>query len=505
MKILSVKQIREADQYTILNEPIKSIDLMERAAFKSYQWIIEKFDNTYQFNIFCGLGNNGGDGLVIARLLSENGFLVNVFKVMHSNNFSDEFLENDKRFSKLYPKNISIIKKIGDIKPIDISKKNIIIDAILGSGLSKPISGIIEDTVKWINHQSCLVISIDIPTGLFSDDNSDNNLKAITKADFTLTFQFPKLAFMFPENEEFVGNLEVLDIGLHPNFLKDVKTNSFFIESNDLQAFFKYRKKYSHKGSYGHALLLAGSYGKIGAAILASKSCLKSGSGLITVHLPECGYQIIQTSFPEAMVSVDKNENFISEIPDISKYDSIAIGPGIGTEEETQKAFKLLIQSSKIPLIIDADAINILSENQTWLSFLPSNSILTPHPKEFERLVGKSSNSMEKMKLAKDFSSKFQVFIILKGANSMIVSPNGNYYFNSTGNPGMATGGSGDVLTGILLGLMSQGYSPFETCLIGVYLHGFAGDLALKTNTVETLIASNITRNLNKAFRETFY
>ena len=505
MKILSINQIKEADLFTIANEPIKSIDLMERAATKCYEWIIEKFDKSFEFNIFCGLGNNGGDGLAIARLLYQNGFNVRVLKVIHSKNMSDDFLINEKRFKNLNSKGIHNIKIDKDFSSINLHNKNIIIDAILGSGLSKPISGIINNIVELINKQNSIVISIDTPTGLFAENNDENTKDGVIKADFTLTFQFPKLSFMFPENFEFVGNFEILDIGLHQDYINKVKTSNFLIEDKDLQTIFKYRNKFSHKGNYGHALLISGSYGKIGAAVLASKACMRSGVGLLTVHLPEIGYQIIQTSVPEAMVNADKNMNCISEIPDISKYDAIAIGPGIGTEKETQKAFKLLIQNSEKPFIIDADGLNILAENKTWLSFLPQNSIITPHPKEFERLAGKSSNSFERMTLAKEFSSKYGIYIILKGAHSIIVSPNGNFYFNSTGNPGMASAGSGDTLTGILLGLMSQGYSSLESCLIGVYIHGLAGDFALNKNTVETLIATDIIKNINKAFRKTFY
>jgi NAD(P)H-hydrate epimerase len=323
---------------------------------------------------------------------------------------------------------------------------------------------------------------------------------AIVHADHTLTFLPPKLAFFFPENDSYVGNCHILDIGILKEFIDRTETHHFYTTIEDCKRILKRRNKYAHKGTFGHAFLICGSKGKMGAAVLAAKACLRSGAGLVTVHIPSSGNLILQTAIPEVMISFDANEEIFSEIPDLSAYSSLGIGPGLGQADATQRALKLLIQNSPIPLIIDADAINILGENKTWISFIPKGSIFTPHPKEFERLVGKSSNDFERNKIQREFSIKYGVYIVLKGANTAISTPEGNCYFNMTGNPGMATGGSGDVLTGILTGLKAQGYTSLETCLLGVFIHGLAGDLAAQELGREALIAGDIIQNLGHAF-----
>jgi NAD(P)H-hydrate epimerase len=238
----------------------------------------------------------------------------------------------------------------------------------------------------------------------------------------------------------------------------------------------------------------------MGAAVLAAKACLRSGPGLVTAHIPRSGNTILQTAVPEAMLFLDADEDIFSGIPDLSGYSSIAIGPGIGQADATRRALKHLIQNSNLPLIFDADALNILGESKTWISFIPKGSIFTPHPKEFERLVGKSSDDFERNKIQREFSIKHGVYVVLKGAHTAITTPDGNCYFNTTGNPGMATGGSGDVLTGILAGIKAQGYSSLETCLLGVYIHGLAGDFAAEERGHEALIAGDIIQHLGNAF-----
>ena len=500
MKILNSSQMRQLDAYTIEHEPISSIKLMERAAGKCADWIGKNISPINKIKILCGLGNNGGDGLAIARLLpaQNSEFKISVIVLRHSEKSSDDFRANEERLRK-NKKKIFEVTNINELPVFD--KDDIIIDAIFGSGLSKPVEGFLAEVIRKINTSGATVISIDLPSGLFSDDNSSNNPETIVKADVTLTFQSPKLAFLLSRTHHFFGHLEVLDIGLHSEFLNSIDSQYFLTEKYDIQQMLKRRDKFSHKGTFGHALLISGSYGKMGAAVLGAKAALRAGAGLVTTHIPKIGYQIMQTAVPEAMVSLDKSEEFISGLPDISRYNAIAIGPGLDQKEETQKALKLLIQNSQIPLIFDADALNILSENKTWLAFLPKGSILTPHPKEFERLAGKPDNDMHRLQMQKEFSVKFRVYIIYKGAFSTVSTPDGKFYFNPTGNPGMATGGSGDVLTGILLGLKACNYSSLETCIIGTYLHGLAGDIACDENGEESLIAGDIINNLGKAFK----
>lgn len=509
MKILTSSEIRQADAYTIEHKPIKSVDLMECAAKTCVQWLTEKFDKKILFQIFCGLGNNGGDGLVIARLLAQKKFKVQVFIIRHSEKCSEDFLINEKRLKKITAVRIFNItstvqipstinhpdKKIGTGQP-----STIIIDSLFGSGLNKPVEGLVADVIHFVNRSGCKIISVDIPSGLFSDDNSKNEKENIIRANHTLTFQVPKLFFMFPENGEFTGDFAVLNIGLDEKFISCLSSKNYFITQEIARQVFKPRKKFSHKGNYGHALIVSGSYGKMGACVLAAKACLRAGAGLVTARIPKCGYEILQTVVPEAMVETDLSENFLSENISLEKHNAIGIGPGIGTEKETQSVLKLLIQNSSTPLVLDADALNILSENKTWISFLPTNSILTPHIGEFKRLVGDADNDFTRLQMQKDFSVKHDVYVILKGAHTCIACPDGEVYFNSTGNPGMATAGSGDVLLGIITGLVAQGYSSKEASILGVYLHGLAGDIASEKINQESLIARDIIEFLGEAF-----
>jgi hydroxyethylthiazole kinase-like uncharacterized protein yjeF len=501
MKILQVKKIREADLYTIQNEPITDIDLMERAANACFYWLITNIPDHKKIKVFCGTGNNGGDGFAIARLMALKGYSAEVYLFGAPESLSQNCRTNYKRLSEMTSVACVICNDISGLTPFH-PEEDIIIDALFGSGLSRPVTGFLAEVINFINNQHSITISIDVPSGLFCDETMANHKNpAIVHADHTLTFLPPKLAFFFPENDSYVGNIHILDIGIVKEFIDVTETPNFYTTIEDCKRILKKRNKYAHKGTFGHAFLICGSKGKMGAAVLAAKACLRSGAGLVTVHIPGSGNLILQTAIPEAMISLDPNEEIFSEIPDLSAYSSLGIGPGLGQADVTQRALKLLIQNSTIPLIIDADAINILGENKTWISFIPKGSIFTPHPKEFERLVGKSSNDFERNKIQREFSIKYGVYIVLKGANTAISSPEGNCYFNMTGNPGMATGGSGDVLTGILTGLKAQGYTSLETCLLGVFIHGLAGDLAAQELGQEALIASDIVQYLGHAFR----
>lgn len=503
MKIFDVNQIREIDRFTIQHEPVEEINLMERAASACVEWITDQFDLKVFFNLICGPGNNGGDGLAIARLLTKRNYKVKVFLIRNPEKESESFKINLQRLQELKYVSIQEINSLKDIhvKLLKETEKNsMLIDSILGSGLNKPVDGLIAEIIRFINQQSSPVISIDIPSGMYCDElNAAKDI--IVKASFTLSFQFPKLAFMFPETANYIGEFTVLDIGLHQDFINRTQTKNYFITKNEVCIFLKKRNRIAHKGSFGHALLVAGAYGKMGAAVLASKACLRAGVGLLTVHIPKSGYEILQTSTPEAMVDVDNEANFITDNIRIEKYNAIGTGPGIGTEKQTQNVVKLLIQNTSVPIVFDADAINIISENKTWLSFIPANSVFTPHPKEFERLTGKSENSAERLKVQREFSIKYSVYIVLKGAHTVISCPNGDVFFNSTGNPGMATGGSGDVLTGIITSLMAQGYTSQQSCILGVYLHGLAGDFAAHNKSEEGMIASDIIEYLPEAFK----
>ena len=500
MKILSTEQIREADAYTIEHEPTCSLDLMERAANACVVWLTTSLQIKSKVHIFCGLGNNGGDGLAIARLLAEKKHPVCVYIIRYATKHSSDFEQNEKLLRKIASVSITDVTDASQLEKISIQPGEIIIDAIFGSGLNKAVEGLAADTIKYINKLSTPVIAIDLPSGLFGSAKQTNSSSCI-KAFHTLTFQTPKLQFMFPQFGDYIGDFTVLDIGLNPSFIAGQETINYFVTLDEIKSLIKPRRKFSHKGTYGHALVLAGSYGKMGAAVLASKACLRSGAGLVTAHIPACGYEILQTALPEVMTSIDSSEHSITELPKLESYNVIGIGPGLGNEKQTQNIVKLLLQNAMCPIVFDADALNILAQNKTWLAFLPKNSILTPHPKELERLIGKTESDYERYDKLREFAFKHGVYVVLKGAHTAVACPDATVSFNSTGNPGMATAGSGDVLTGIITGLLSQGYHPKEAAVVGVYWHGLAGDIALDTTGGPGVIASDIIDSLGHAYK----
>jgi NAD(P)H-hydrate epimerase len=498
MKLFTCNQITEIDQLTMKLEPISSIDLMERASAQVADWIILHVGNTQPVYFFAGPGNNGGDALAVARMLAWAGLNCTVFLSTFGRELKGDPAVN---WQRLEEQNKVLLKRIDSGNEIpEIPSEVLIIDGLFGSGLNKPLNGLAKKIVEKINQSGAEVISIDIPSGLFGEDNSGNDLSGIIKASQTLTFQFPKLSFFFPENDQFVGEWTVLPIGLHPEAIDQTESHFHFLTKESISGKMMKRTKFSHKGTYGHALLIAGSYGKMGASVLASKACLRAGVGLLTSHIPKLGYEIIQNSVPEAMTSIDSSETVFSEVPDLTSFSAIGIGPGLGKKTETQLALNTLLQAKCPKLVLDADALNIISENKDWLHLLPENAILTPHPREFDRLAGSSVHSFQRLQLQLRFSAEHKVIVVLKGAHSCITFPDGRVFFNSTGNPGMATAGSGDVLTGIILGLLAQNYTPEDAALIGVYLHGLAGDLAAKKWGRQAMIASDIVDQLGSAF-----
>lgn len=503
MKILNASQIREIDAYTIKYEPIASVDLMERAARKCYDWIRRRFRKHQSVKIFCGMGNNGGDGLVIARMLAGTGKKVYVFKVLHSDRSSEDFDINEKRLAGVKNLHFETLGEQDDLPLID--SHDLVIDALLGSGLARPLEGLLGRLVLHINAAHATIVAIDFPTGLFCEDNRNNDHRYIIKANYTLSFQVPKLAFMFPSNEKYLGHWVLLDIGLHTDAIAAANTRYHFLQASDVSALYRPRRKFAHKGHFGHAFLMAGSYGKAGAAVLAARAALRSGAGLLTAQIPNAAYQVIQTAVPEAMCVADDHPHTISSVPDIEGYNAVAAGPGIGTNEQTARALKVLIQNTSVPMVLDADALNILSENLTWCGFLPKGSVFTPHPGEFDRLAGKTTDDHDRFEKAIELSHRFQVYVVLKGAYTTIVCPDGRCFFNSTGNPGMATGGSGDVLTGMILGFLAQNYSPLHSCIMAVFLHGRAGDIAAGRKGHEGLIAGDIIEMIPKAIKTTLW
>jgi len=499
MKILSAEGIRALDKYTISHEPVSSIDLMERAAGKFTATMLGHIKFNQTVNIFCGMGNNGSDGLATARLLIEQGYRhVTTYIVKHSSTASTDFLINEERLRNI-SSNIISIENEAQIPVID--KHNIVIDAIFGSGLSRPVDGMTAAVIKAINHSAACIYSMDVPSGLFCD--KPNSLDdVVVQSSITCTFHAPKLSFMFASNGNYVPDFKILDIGLDKEFSENSDSQNYYVTQSLIQSFFRKRGKFSHKGTYGHALIVAGSYGKMGAAVLSVKAALRSGAGLVTAHIPACGYNIMQISNPEAMVEVDPNEKKITTIQDLKKYAAIGIGPAIGTTSETVAFLKDTLESYQKPMVIDADALNIISAESDLLPWITANTILTPHPGEFKRLAGDWKNDLEKLQKQSEYSKQYKVIVVLKGANTSISSPDGKIYFNSTGNAGMAKGGSGDVLTGVITSILAEGYPPLQAAILGAYIHGLAGDYARKNLGQTGMKAMDITYYLPKAFSQ---
>jgi NAD(P)H-hydrate epimerase len=498
MKIPAAADIRNWDQYTITHEPIASIDLMERAASACTKWLLANFPNQLTVHIFCGKGNNGGDGLAIARLLSTNKIHVVVHILEFGHLGTDDFQAN---LAALHQHPDVVIKFIQSKENFPtLSKDDLIVDALLGTGLNRSLESVTKDLVNHLNSQSKTCVSIDVPSGMFADSSSKGN--TIVKADHTLSFQCYKYAFLVAENAEYIGELEILSIGLHIDFYESIRTEKELVDDEIVHNIFRKRSQFSHKGDFGHAILFAGSYGKTGAAILAARACLRSGAGLLTCHIPASAYSIMQTAVPEAMVSTDYNSSYLTKYEsDFSRLGAIAVGPGIGTASETRNFISELLNKTTLPIVIDADALNILSIEKQLLNQLPPECILTPHPKEFERIFGSTKNEFERNDLAVKMANELNVVIILKGHHSLIAIPGSNAFFNATGNAGMATAGSGDVLTGILLALLSQGYTAANAAVLGVYLHGLAGDIAAAALSMESVIAGDIIKYLGAAFK----
>lgn len=496
MQILSAEQIRALDAYTIQHEPIASIDLMERAAMAVFNEITARIKFTVPVYVFCGMGNNGGDGLAIARMLVQAGYRhVITFVVRHSAKASADIMINEERYKQV----ASILYIQAENHLPKIPAGTVVIDALFGTGLSKPVTGVAASVIQAINAAGVVVYSVDVPSGLYSDiaNTADD---VVVQATEVFTFHAPKLSFMFAGNGMRVPVFKVLDIDLNKDYAHQLATPYTYITAHTVKQYFKQRNKFSHKGTYGHALVAAGSLGKIGAAVLSVGAVLRSGAGLVTAALPRCGYDIVQSTCPEAMVQVS-GENTLATLPVVGTYSAVAVGPGIGTSDDAVAFMAHLLSNYAKPMVIDADALNILALHPHLLQHIPAGSILTPHPGEFKRLVGEWTDDLYKLNLQKQFAEKYNVVVVLKGAHTSVAVPGGAVYFNSTGNAGMAKGGSGDVLTGVVVSLLAQGYTPEQAAVLGVYIHGLAGDYAADNLGQTGMNSGDIVRYLPKAFK----
>ena len=500
MKIFTAAQIHELDNYTITHEPIKSIDLMERAAKTITRAIMDEWTDRTPMVIFAGPGNNGGDSLAVARLLAEENYKVSVYLFNIHNKLSDDCAANKQRL--IDSKRVGHFTEVTlNFDPPELTEDMVVIDGLFGSGLNKPLIGGFASLVKYINQCPAKVVSIDIPSGLMCEDNTYNIHSNIIRADLTLTLQQKKLSMMMADCQKYIGRLRVLDIRLSKEYIDKTEANCRILEEQDVRRLLMPRDDFAHKGAMGNALIIAGSYGMAGAAVLATRACLRSGVGKVTVHTPRRNYLVMQTAVPEAVMQMDHEETYFSESVDSTDFDALGIGPGLGLVENTAIALIGQIRRTSCPIVADADALNILANHQAWMQQLPSGIIMTPHPKEFDRMAGSTSNNdYERLIRAQQMAEHIKGYIILKGHHSALCMPDGHIVFNATGNSGLATAGSGDVLTGILTALLARGYDKGTACQLGMYLHGLAGDLAAKEVGKESLVASDIIQFLPKAF-----
>jgi len=500
MIILNAKQTRLADAYTIEHEPIASIDLMERASTSFVNAFYQNHDPKNKIAIVCGTGNNGGDGLAISRILINKGYQVQAYVVQLKEGGSDDFKTNYGRLDA-----IATIKIISDTKSIAaFDEYKTIIDALFGSGLTRAVTGLYAEVINSINKMvDTDVISVDIPSGLSVDRPTEADEQgSIINANTTISFQVPKLSFFIPENYQYVGQWKVVDIGLNQDYINRQESDYSTIEDSEIEKSLPKRNKFAHKGTFGHGQLFGGSSGKMGAATLAAKAFLRSGAGLLTVTIPESGVKIMQTSVPEAMVLEQPGEQHITFFNASPLADTFGIGPGLSQEKATAKALGDFLVENDRPLVLDADALNILSTHREMLSLLPKDTIITPHIKEFDRLAGTSANNWQRLDKAREFSQKWQLITVLKGAHTAVINSNGKIRFNTTGNPGMATGGSGDVLLGIITSLRAQGLTAIDSATAGTFIHGSAGDFAANKKSMTSLIAGDIIEALSDVFLE---
>ncbi|MEM7185923.1 MAG: NAD(P)H-hydrate dehydratase [Bacteroidota bacterium] len=501
MNIYSAEQLYQADKITTEKQGITSIDLMERAATQIFNWLHQRMQGAQvPIHIFCGIGNNGGDGLALGRLLINNGYNVTLYVANFTDKRSKCFLINYDRVKNVTKKWPTLMRSEEDFP--DIHPDDIIVDCLFGIGLNRAPEGWVKNLIQYLNAQKAFRLSVDIPSGLGANE-ALMDPEAVIHANHTLTFQAPKLTFFLPETGKYVPFYEPLDIGLDPEYLMTTQPLARLVLKPIAQSFYKQREKYSYKSKFGHALLVGGSKGKMGAMVLAAGAALRSGSGLVSVCVPDDGNGILQTSVPEAMTISGGKGGAISSITFDIPSATLGVGPGMGVNEETRNALNELLQRQETPMVIDADAINLMAAHPELIKHLPKQSILTPHPGELERLIGTWDHDFDKLEKAKAFSSQHEVIVVIKGANTVIVQGN-ELYINTTGNPGMATAGSGDVLTGVITSLLAQGYDPLVSALFGVYLHGSSGNLVAQEKGFEALIAGDLVDAMGQAFLELF-
>jgi len=494
MKLFNREQLRAWDQITIERHYSSSAELMELAARSCGEVLIDKaFAARYVF--FCGIGNNGGDGLVMARLLHEQQLDVLVVVVGDSSSGSADFREN---LQILIDGDLPLSFMSAMPESFDLDPDAVIVDALFGSGLNRPMEGWLVDLISAINSLPNRVVAVDIPSGL-QPDLLEPQTGAIVEADITLTIETPKRSMLFAENDRYVGKMVIVPLGLDLDFEQEQPCDWIMIDDREVAPSLHERWKFSHKGMHGHLQVNAGSTGMMGACMLVSYAAMRSGTGKVTACVTELGLQILQTAIPEVVCKIGGGEGELSSFEQVESATALVIGPGIGTTEKPTSMMDAWLKNASKPAIVDADALTILAR-EGWLSRIPAQTIITPHVGEFDRLFGKHDTHFERLQTQCQKSKELSIYIVLKGAHTRISTPEGLLYINSTGNPGMATAGSGDVLSGMIGGLLAQGYEPLQAAMLAVYMHGLAGDVAAEARGMDSIIARDIVEFIGDAY-----
>ncbi len=501
MKIFSTPDLRAIEQYTMEQDSVTSLELMERAATAIVYEIVSQWRRNKHICIFAGPGNNGGDALAVARLLMVEGYFPEVY-LFRTSRLSDECSANRDRLIEEFPQ-AQLNEIVKEFRPPHLTADTLVVDGLFGAGMNKPMTGGFTSLVEYINDSEAFVASIDVPSGLACDWEQKNEARHIIRAHVTYAIQYPKLAFFLRENAEYVGEWKVIDIGLQYDEHLGLASRLHYIEENDVKQLLRERSRFTDKTDYGHGLLVGGRYGMVGATLLAAKAALHSGIGMLTVHAPRCANIMLQTAVPEALYDADEDDLECYEARIKQRYNALGVGIGMGRTAKPSACLRNILSNLELPAVFDADALNIMAANKSLLDLLPADTIITPHVREFERLFDCVIDSdAHRLQQAIAVAHFYQIVIVLKGAYTAIITPKGDIYFNTTGNSGMATAGSGDVLTGIITSLLAQGYPSVDAAIVGVYLHGLAGDLAVAEGSEESLVASDIVSCIGKAYKK---
>ena len=494
MKLFSREQLRAWDQATIENHYSSSAELMEVAARTCAEVLVDKAP-AGRYIFFCGTGNNGGDGLVMARLLHEQQLDVLVVVVGDASKGSPDFRDN---LQILIDGDLPLSFMSAMPDSFELDPDAVIVDALFGSGLNRPIEGWLSELVVAINTLPNRVVAIDMPSGLQADVLQPQS-GAIIEADITLTIEIPKRSMLFAENDVYVGRMVTVPLGLDSNFQYDAKCDWVMIDDQEVAPLLHERSKYSHKGLNGHLQVNAGSSGMMGACMLVAYAAMRTGTGKVTACVAENGMHVMQTAVPEVVCKTGVGKAELERFEQVEHTSALVMGPGIGTGSAPTAMLNQWLNSATLPTILDADALTILAR-EGWLSMVPARSIITPHVGEFDRMFGNHENHFQRLQTQLDKSKELGIYIVLKGAHTRISTPEGLLYVNSTGNPGMATAGSGDVLSGMIGGLLAQGYEPLHAAMLGVYMHGLAGDVAAEARSMDSIIARDIIEFIGDAF-----